>query len=88
MEPTTGRYRAPMLADVMRAQGRRNDWLASRAGISEALVTRLIKGERTVSGEVARRIAESLQLPVGLLFKLSDDGEALVSDTEQEAIPA
>lgn len=62
------RYYATNLAAILEEQGRRKDWLASEAGISPALVTLLLSGERRASEEVARRIAKALGVPLFLAF--------------------
>lgn len=87
METQTRRsYRATGLAEVMRIQGRRNDWLAQQAGISEATVTRMLRGERRATEEVASKIAAIFHLPLTMLFDLSHESEQVSS--EQEAAVA
>lgn len=55
------------IGDVLTAQGRRQDWLAERVGVSPAAVNRWVKGSRTVDIETARRIAEILDVPLFLV---------------------
>lgn len=72
----TPRYHGQKIAPLLAAQGRRKDWLAERAGISPAQLSRLIGGTRTVDERTAQRIAEALQVPLFLAFDLpigSDD---------------
>jgi transcriptional regulator with XRE-family HTH domain len=78
------RFNGRKLAAVIREQGRRQDWLAARAGISEALLSRLLRGERNVSEDVARRLAYALDVPFFVAFDLSVESESL----SHEAVPA
>ncbi len=54
------RYRAKTLQESLNNSGLRRDWVASNAGISPSLLTRIANGERTASQEVAGRIAAIL----------------------------
>ena len=63
--------RADELQSLLRAQGRRKDWLAARAGLHPSMVSHLIARRRTASASVAERMAEALQVPVFLLFDVS-----------------
>ena len=71
------RYNGSRLADLLAAQGRRQDWLAHQAGVSRSLVSRLISGQRTVDEATARRIAAALQVPLFLAFDLPIGDETL-----------
>lgn len=62
------RYGAGRIADFLESQGRRRDWLAARVGISKSLLSLVLAGERTLSADVAARIAGTLQVPFGVLF--------------------
>lgn len=64
------RYQAINLRAVLQAQGRKKEWLANEAGISPSLVTMLLSGKRTVSEEVAERIARAVGVPLFLIFEL------------------
>jgi len=66
------RYRAKALTETIDAQGRRRDWVATQAGIDAPLLSHLEKGRRTVTAEVAQRIASALQTPFFVLFESAD----------------
>ncbi len=83
MEQRT-RYQSTNLDRVLADQGRKQRWLARRVGVSESLVSMLISGERTISADMAERIAAALDVPLFLLFELSVSSESLPT----EAIPA
>jgi plasmid maintenance system antidote protein VapI len=83
MEPTN-RYRATGLQSFITEQGRQLDWVAARGGVHESLISHLLKGRRTVRGDVAMRIAAAMGVPFGLLFELSSGSMMLA--TEQEAV--
>ena len=68
MEQQTPRYTGERLGALLASQGRRQDWLAERAGISRTLLSRLISGKRTVDEVTAQRIADALQVPLFLAF--------------------
>lgn len=63
------RLRATELQRVFKSQGRKLQWLAGRAGLSEPFTSRVIRGERTVSQEKAQRIADALGTPLFLIFE-------------------
>lgn len=69
---TTKRYRATGLSEVIAAQGRTREWIAAQGRVHPSLVTHLLAGRRTISEEVADRIANGLGVPLFLLFELSD----------------
>ncbi len=69
-QTSSGRYRATHLAAVLEEQGRRRDWLAATVGISPALVSMILSGERWASEDVAERIARALGVPLFLVFEL------------------
>lgn len=48
------------LATVLHEQGRRQEWVAERMGVSQALVTRWINGERRISYDNLTRLADLL----------------------------
>lgn len=62
----------PPLAHITRAiaaQGRRMDWLAAKAGISNGHLTRILAGERRLQPVVAQRIADALGLPLDYVLQ-------------------
>ena len=58
---------------IMDAQGRRNDWLAARVGLSESSITRILQGSRPINEQFAQSAADALQIPME--FLLSDEPE-------------
>lgn len=68
----TLRFRAKALNETIEMQGRRRDWLARRASISPAQLTRIANGSRTASYDVATAIAAALGLPLFLLFESTE----------------
>jgi transcriptional regulator with XRE-family HTH domain len=79
------RYRATALDQTIRAQGRRQRWLAAQVGVSESHLSRIVSGEREAPESLARRLSEVLTVPLFLVFSLSDDSYLL---QPTEAIPA
>ena len=71
----TERFTGEKLGAVLDAQGRRRDWLAGRVGVSKSFVTHIIAGRRTVSRDVAERIAAELQVPFFMVFEFSAENE-------------
>ncbi len=67
--------RATALRSLLATQGRRKDWLAKQAGIHPSLLSHVMAGRRTVSSDVAERIAGALQVPLSLAF-VAVDGRA------------
>jgi transcriptional regulator with XRE-family HTH domain len=59
------------LEQLLAAQGRRKDWLASQAGVSPSLISHVLAGRRTIAVEVAERMAAALQVPVFVAFDRS-----------------
>lgn len=50
------------LASVLNEQGRRQDWVATELGVSQALVTRWLNGERRISYERLSKLAKLLNV--------------------------
>lgn len=69
--PTCGnRFRAkPELTAAIEDQGRRYVWLADRVGISTPLLSLALSGKRTVSHDVAARIASELAVSFATVFE-------------------
>lgn len=65
-EPT---YNGARLGEILKEQGRTQRWLARRVGVSDALLSLIISGQRTFSPPLAQKVALTLNLP---LFFLSD----------------
>lgn len=82
METThcTGRFRANALNETIDAQGRRRDWLANRAGISPAQLTRIGNGSRTASYDVAAAIAAALGIPFFVLFSPTEQADTTTGE--------
>lgn len=60
---TIRRLRATQLEEVIRSQGRTKRWLASRVGLSESYLGRIVNGTFPVHEEKAVRIANELGVP-------------------------
>lgn len=67
----TERYRAVRLGEVIDAQGRKRRWVADRVGMSEAYLSMIISGERTVDRAQGERICALLGVPFFLLFEFA-----------------
>lgn len=65
------RYRATGLGEVIDAQGRKRRWVADRVGMSEAYLSMIISGERTVDRGQGERIGALLGVPFFLLFEFA-----------------
>lgn len=70
---------------MFNSQGRKLQWLASKAGLSEPFTSRVIRGERTIGEEKAQRIAEALGTPLFLIFECTD---VLEMSTQKDEVPA
>lgn len=72
------RYQSTHLKTVLSDQGRKQSWLAARAGISPRLLAYIVSGERTASAEVATQIAAVLGVPLFFVFATTDvvDGDS------------
>lgn len=69
---TTERFGAGNLEAVLVEQGRMQNWVAQQAGISESLISKVLKGQRTLSKPDAERVARVLGVPFFMLFNLRD----------------
>lgn len=78
------RYRATHLNEFLREQGRSQRWLASKIGVHESYLSRVLSGQKTLSEDQAERVSLILGTSLFLLFELLDRNESLT----QEAIPA
>lgn len=70
------RFGATNLQAVLDQQGRKQRWLAERAGISESLISKLLLDKHTVDRDQADRIAQALGVPFSLLFVLRDRSDS------------
>ena len=69
MITTDLRYTGTKIGQVLSEQGRRQDWLAAKVGVSPATVNRWIRGSRSVDQSSAQRIAATLGVPFFLIFE-------------------
>jgi transcriptional regulator with XRE-family HTH domain len=85
MNGTSQRYRARGLDQLLKREGRKQRWLANEVGISEALLSYIVSGERTASEKVAEAIAEALGKSLFLIFESTSVDQF---DLERDEIPA
>ena len=57
---------------VIDEQGRKRRWLAERVGVSEAYLSLIIAGSRTVDRALGERIGALLGVPFFLLFEIAE----------------
>lgn len=81
MEET--RYRTTQLGAVLKAQGRRQDWLAAQLGLSQSQVSRIIAGTQTIDAERAKRTALLLGAPLFLLFDFPEGNNSIRNGKDQ-----
>ena len=86
MNTNPPRYTSRTLAQVIAHQGRRQDWLAKRTGLSESMLSMVLSGQRTINEESAQRIAAAVQVPIFLLFDVTIGTEH--ADDVKETIAA
>lgn len=79
------RYTAPKVRILLEAQGRRQDWLAEKVGISPSLLNRAMSGTRTIDRDTAERIADALEVPFFVLFDFPK-GESIGLDRERQEV--
>lgn len=84
-------YTGTRIPEILREQGRRQDWLARRMGYSATYVNKVLHGHYPISNEFVRRAVAALELPADVLFVLpaepaqpSQDADA-ADDDEVEA---
>lgn len=58
------RYDNSKFNTIFREQGRRQDWLARRLGVSRSYISHLKRGAAPITPAMARRIAVVLDVPV------------------------
>lgn len=66
------------LSQILRQQGRRQDWFAEQVGVSQATVTRWCLGTHEIADEYVGRIATILGVP-SFLIKMSYESDVDVS---------
>lgn len=81
MSTDTDRPTTP-LARVIAAQGRRQDWLAQRAGLRREYVNRLVTGRLPMTTGAAERLAGVLGVPPETLFVTATGREVTPTTTE------
>lgn len=87
----TERYRATMLSEILKNQGRHQRWLSQRLGVHESYLSRVISGEKSLSRDQAELAAGLLQVPLLLAFELLQGSKthlSSASDTQADRIPA
>jgi hypothetical protein len=77
------RYVATNLAAVLDGQGRMRSWLASRVGVSESSVSKIVAGTRTVDRDLGEAIAAAVDVPFFVLFALR--GRSEINSSPEEA---
>lgn len=65
------RYSAKAVHQTIREQGRTVVWLAGKMGMSRQYTNDLVHGKFSVRHEVAQRVADTLDVPLFLLFDVS-----------------
>jgi plasmid maintenance system antidote protein VapI len=58
------RYRATALSQVLKDQGRHQRWLASRLGVTEATMSRVVNGTARLDNDEAEMTARVLGVPL------------------------
>lgn len=70
-------YRATNLEAVINERGLRFDWVAKQSKVSKSHLSMMMNGKRGASEAVATRIAETLGIPLFLLFDLSYEDQTI-----------
>lgn len=78
-------YNGARLGEILKEQGRTQRWLAKRIGVSDALLSLVISGQRTFTPEAAARVATTLNLPLFFLADTLPIGRISDSATEHAA---
>jgi transcriptional regulator with XRE-family HTH domain len=76
-------YRATGLQATLKTQGRKARWLAEKVGVHESLLSKAMKGQRTINAETAAKIADLLGVPFFVLWK-SPDGDTIAPSVVSE----
>jgi ribosome-binding protein aMBF1 (putative translation factor) len=83
--PTGDRYVSKNLGDVIEQQGRYQKWVADRIGMSESLMSKVVRGGRTLNRSDAERIATLLGVPFFVLFELHKGYDEVTDTHDAEA---
>lgn len=67
MQHTSPPDRTSSIRRILDARGLRYSWVAARIGVSPSMLTKVMQGERKLTTEKRRRLAELLQIPEELL---------------------
>jgi hypothetical protein len=79
------RYWPKGLAEALREEGRRQDWLAEKAMVHPSFISHLAAGRKSAPRDVAERIAEALGKPFFVLFESADGYEMTSKRSKQVA---
>lgn len=89
MTVTMPAYDANKLFEVLRAQGRRQDWLAAQVGCSQSLISMVKRGQRRMPDWFAERAAAALGVPADFFIAQttpSGDTSAPYEDRERRDV--
>lgn len=82
-------YVGTRIPAILSGMERDKAWLARKMGVSLSLVSRVVAGERSISGSFVRRACAALSLPAEVIFVLPPDMLASTDNmserTEREA---
>jgi len=88
MKNFSDRLDGTRIGQVLDMQGRRQDWLAAKIGVSPAAVNRWIRGQRKIDVETARKVASALDTPFFMLFDIPKVVETTTCDVSVEGTAA
>lgn len=78
-------YNGARLGEILKEQGRSQRWLARRIGVSDAMLSLVISGQRTFTPEAAAKVATTLNLPLFFLADSLPRGRDSDADVEDAA---
>jgi plasmid maintenance system antidote protein VapI len=81
---TNERYVAANLLLVLREQGRLQKWVAKQIGVTESMISHVLKGRKTLSRSQAERVSQVLGVPFFVLFNLCE-GSTIASEEQDRA---
>lgn len=76
MLQSSPRYSATAVLATIREQGRSIVWLAGKLGMSRQYTSDVAHGRCVVREDIARRVADALNVPLFLLFNVSDGNKS------------
>lgn len=82
--PMIPTYHGTKLKPIIQAQGLKQSWLSEQVGVSQTMMTRMLKGERRVPQPVAERLATILRIPFSVAFDLPDESKVHHEGSEEE----